>query len=296
MRALRAVILYLLLVFIGGALLAPWLFYLVHALGFENLARNPFHRFVNRSIILMALIGLWPFLRSLGIKSWPDVGFTKSPQRLRLLGLGLLFGLVSLAMIALIVTGVGAREWNFDRTVPQIARHLANAILAAVMVSWIEELIFRGALVSAFRKEMGWVSAVLLSSAIYAWVHFFQRPPPPEQVHWFTGLVVFGEMMRGLVEWNLLVPAFFNLLLAGLILGLAFVRSGSLYFSIGLHAGWIFWLKSYGFFTRDTGAGINQLWGSGKLIDGWVAFAVLGVGFGMMLLCPARQAEVSVGK
>src|SRR5207247_1073132 len=79
----------------------------------------------------------------------------------------------------------------------------------------------------------------------------------------------------GFFDGKTLVPGFFNLTLAGIILGLAYQRLNHLYFSIGLHAGWIFWLKSYGFLT-DPGSGANQwLWGTRKLIDGWLAFAVL---------------------
>jgi CAAX protease family protein len=56
---------------------------------------------------------------------------------------------------------------------------------------------------------------------------------------------------------------------------LAYQRSGNLYFSVGLHAGWIFWLKSYGFLTNPGVAGNAWFWGSRKLIDGWLAFLVL---------------------
>jgi uncharacterized protein len=73
-----------------------------------------------------------------------------------------------------------------------------------------------------------------------------------------------------------------NLTLAGIILGLAYQRSGSLHFSIGLHAGWIFWLKIYGFITVETSA--NRVWfyGTEKLINGWLAFLVLAILFAVL--------------
>ena len=71
------------------------------------------------------------------------------------------------------------------------------------------------------------------------------------------------------------MPAFINLTVAGIILGLAYQFTGSLYFSIGLHAGWIFWQKSYGFLTRGKLDSSLWLWGSDKLIDGWLALLVL---------------------
>src|SRR6185295_13366099 len=71
MRALRALGLYLLAVFIGGALLAPGLYFLAQSFAepFSHLANSPFHRFVNRSLLGVALLGLWPLLRALGINS-----------------------------------------------------------------------------------------------------------------------------------------------------------------------------------------------------------------------------------
>ena len=63
--------------------------------------------------------------------------------------------------------------------------------------------------------------------------------------------------------------------LAGVLLGLAYQRTGNLYFSIGLHAGWIFWLKIFGTFTADAPNAAVWFWGTGKMIDGWLAFFVL---------------------
>ena len=50
-----------------------------------------------------------------------------------------------------------------------------------------------------------------------------------------------------------------------------------LHVSIGIHSGWIFWLKSYGFLTQEKPDANTWIWGSGKLIDGWIALLVLGL-------------------
>ena len=84
-------------------------------------------------------------------------------------------------------------------------------------------------------------------------------------------------MLGGLSSFEQFFPAFLNLALAGIALGLGYQRTGALYFSMGLHAGWIFWLKSYGFLTREGVPDPVWLWGSGKLIDGCLAMAGLAV-------------------
>jgi hypothetical protein len=88
--------------------------------------------------------------------------------------------------------------------------------------------------------------------------------------------------LRGFDDLHALVPGFFNLTLAGLLLALAYQRTGNLYFSIGLHAGWIFWLKFYGFLTTPLAANV-WFWGTEKLIDGWLAFLVLTLAFFLLL-------------
>lgn len=79
-----------------------------------------------------------------------------------------------------------------------------------------------------------------------------------------------------------LVPAFFTLFVAGAILALAYQRTGALFVSIGLHAGWIFWLKFYGFLTVQTPGANPAIWGTDTLIDGWLALPVLGCVFWMV--------------
>lgn len=94
-------------------------------------------------------------------------------------------------------------------------------------------------------------------------------------VGWASGFALLPRMMRGFGDAHQLLPGFLSLTVAGVLLGLAYQRTGNLLFSIGLHAGWIFWLKSYTFLT-DEGQGANVwLWGSGKLIDGWFSLLVL---------------------
>lgn len=79
MRPAHALVIYIAAVFLGGALLAPWLYWLAQAGtdSFPKLANTPFHRFVNRSLLLLALAGLWPLLRHLGARSAGDLGLIK---------------------------------------------------------------------------------------------------------------------------------------------------------------------------------------------------------------------------
>jgi hypothetical protein len=292
-----ALLAYLAVVFLGGALLAPWLYDVTQWAGgpfpwAEGLARQPFHRFVNRSMLGLAVIGLWPLARGLGLRSWRKLGLTNPAGQGRNLTTGLVLGFVSLAVVAVAAVAGGARQWDLAHSAAKWLAHLANAGFAALLVSVLEEVVFRGALFGGLRRHWRWPSALAVSSAIYALVHFLQKPASPTVITWSSGLATLGAMLGGAVEFERLVPGFFNLCLAGALLGLAYQRTGTLYFSIGLHAGWIFWLKSYGFLTEAGSEDAVWLWGTGRLIDGWLALGVLAITLAVATrwFFPASQA------
>ncbi|HHY87147.1 MAG TPA: CPBP family intramembrane metalloprotease [Verrucomicrobia bacterium] len=277
MRPLRLLGIYIAVVFLGGALLAPWLYWLVQSMAetFPELAREPFHRYVNRSLLALALIGLFPLLKALGATSPRDIGLTRpSGQWKNLMG-GFLLGFLSLALLAGAALMFGPRDFRDEIEPVRLVRRLGNAALTAVVVSVLEEILFRGALFGSLRKVFHWVLALVLSSMIYALVHFMESARATGPIEWYSGLQLLPQMLRGFGVLDAVIPGFFNLTAAGMLLGLAYQRTGTLYFPIGLHAGWIFWLKSYGLLTSGP-RGVHDLWwGTAKLINGWAALPVL---------------------
>jgi hypothetical protein len=294
MRPLRALVIYIVVVFIGGALLAPWLYRLAQNVGhsFPQIAGAPFHRFVNRSLLILALAGLWPLMRSLGATSWRETGLVHIQGQWKKLFGGLLLGFVTLAVVAGTALGAGDRVIIQSLTAHKIVGTIFNAIAAAAVVGTIEEILFRGSIFGGFRRIFIWPLALIASSMIYALVHFLQRAELTGPVAWNSGLILLPRMLGGFADFHALVPGFFNLTLAGILLGLAYQRTGNLYFSIGLHAGWIFWLITYDAFTTSAPRAATWLWGTGKLIDGWFALMVLAVTlvvFKFLPLKPARE-------
>ena len=169
----------------------------------------------------------------------------------------------------------GPRAVNLDHSESETLHYLLSATAAAILVAFLEELIFRGALYGILRGPLGRLWALLLSSAIYAAVHFVQKAEMPGPVHWQSGLLLLPAMFRNLADTASLIPAILTLTVAGAVLALTYERTGALYMSIGLHGGWIFWLKSYRFTTRQTAGKVQTLWGSDNLVDGWLALIML---------------------
>ncbi|MCX8157100.1 MAG: CPBP family intramembrane metalloprotease [Verrucomicrobiae bacterium] len=280
MRPLAALALYLIGVILGGALLAPWLHALVHALAadsgfFQRLSQQPFSRYLTRCFLALALLGIWPLARAFHIRSWQDLGWSSPRGQGRHLIWGLGLGFASLALALGLGLALGGRLWDAERSAAQIARHLFNALSAAVVVSVLEETLFRGAIFGALRRTCSLRTALLASSALFGLVHFFGRVQWQDAVAWDSGLRALPQLFAGFTNLQQLVPGFINLTLAGAILAWLYHATGTLYASVGLHAGWIFWLKTAGFFTRTAPESSTWLWGSQKLLDGWVTVPVL---------------------
>jgi uncharacterized protein len=298
MRPLRALVIYIAVVFVGGALLAPWLCWLAQALArtlpnlatVRHLADAPFHRYVNRSLLVLALAGLWPLLRSLGATSWRETGLVRpSGQWRKLLG-GFLLGFISLALVAAIALAAGGRTVNHGLPLAVIAERILSAAATAAVIAVLEEILFRGGIFGGLRRVFDWRFALVVSSLIYAIVHFLAPAADPQTVNWASGFHQLGLMLGGFTDWQQVVPGFFNLTLAGLLLGLAYQRTGNLCFSIGLHGGWVFWIKCHASLTDRVANARTWLLGTEKMTDGWLALVALALMLAVFVRRPQKLA------
>lgn len=277
---------YLVVVFAGGALLAPWLWKLAQlwAPG-SSLAAQPFRRYVDRSLLGLALLGLWPMARSGLFPGWRSVGLAWTPQARRELSMGLVGGMASLALVAVLALGFGARSWNSDHPGSLLLAHAFRALGAAVAVSLMEELLFRGMVFGSLRRRFPLALSIVMSAVLYALVHFFRRPEAPVSVGPWTGMEMLATMLSGLIDPAVVFPGILTLGAIGGLLAWCRERTGSLWLPMGLHAGWIFWFKSYTFFTSPVGGHPVHAWwwGSARLHDGWLTFAVIALTSGLFV-------------
>ncbi len=279
MRPLRALVIYIVAVFIGGALLAPPLYWLVQSFAhtFPKIADAPFYRYVDRSLMAVALIGLWPLVKNLNINSARETGLVKPRGQWGRFGGGFLLGLVSLAVIGGFAFACQARELNAKLSAVEILGKVPGAAATAIIVAVLEEILFRGALYGALRKVLYWVFALMISSMVYAILHYLESAKTTEAVTWLSGLRLLPLMFRNLGDLQAVIPGFFNLTLAGVLLAWAYQRTGNLYYSIGLHSGWIFWIKIYATVTVLAPGANAWWWGRGRMaiVNGWIALPVL---------------------
>lgn len=272
MRPSRALWAYLIYVFAGGAIMAPWIYRLLLAAGVEGV---PFRRVLDRCLLILALLGLWKFVQALGVRTLPEIGLRRYPEMRRDLLRGLALGSILLGAAAGLAGIAGAIQIDPSRTASAWIKQVLSAAATAGIVALLEEVLFRGAIFTALRRAWNDPAALWVSSALYAILHFFARPENPPVVQWDSGFIVLGRMLSGFTEMETVMPGFLSLTLLGMILALAFKRTGALFLSMGIHAALIFWLKLYAFATNPAAAVNVRYWGTEKIIDGFFCFVLL---------------------
>jgi membrane protease YdiL (CAAX protease family) len=254
MKTWKATLLIAALVFVVSAAVAPWIFAMLHPL----LPNVPFRRLFDRVLLVVAALSLWPLFRSNGIRSWRELGYVPEMFRRRQLPLGLALGLASYGLGILCNASslhCGDNAWK-----------LAGFVLTAIVVALIEETFFRGGLQNILQRQTNMCVALLVVSAVYSVVHFLKPSAAniaDDAVCWRSGFDyiarVASRSLREPSEWRGAV----TLWLAGIALGWAFVRTRSLGLSIGLHAGWVFALKTAAWL------------GAGSFVDNMLLWPVL---------------------
>lgn len=236
-----------------GAVLAPPLFWAAHPL-FEAgylpfLKELEFQKVFNRAILVAAIALIWPTIRSLNIRSLDQFGLAPNPRRWKDLAFG--FSASFLTMVALGTFLVVFGIYRMKGTLP--LDRLPGVAVTAVVVSVLEELLFRGAILGIFRQALGKVSSILGVSALFSVLHFLRAKEeviPAESVNWLSGFGLIPHMFWRFQEPMLVLAGFTTLFLVGVILAYATLETRSLYIAIGLHAGWIFGESGFSKLTK----------------------------------------------
>ena len=267
---------YFFAVVLGGALLAPPLFWSAHHFS-TFFAKYDFESFFHRALLICALAFLWPLLRSLRLHSFRDLQLDKNRHALRDVVAGILLAAIPLLVGAVVSIATGI--FMFKNAIPLSS--LGAVLGAAMVVPLIEELFFRGLLLGILLRSLRLVVAMLITSAFFAIVHFLKAPPRTgESVTWFSGFHSIANSFAQFADPMMVLAGFTTLFLIGWILADARLRTRSLFLPIGLHSGWIFVAGVVGKVTkRETiilpWLGTNLLTGLLPLALGLITWAMM---------------------
>jgi membrane protease YdiL (CAAX protease family) len=239
-------------------------------------------RVMGRLAQVFILLGLWPFLKAMGLGSWDALGYGAARSRFLLaLGKGWLLGLAILLALAgsLVLLEVRVPDPLGNDWLPGLLKKAAQALMGGLLTSLLEETFFRGALFSAIRRRGGASPAVYWSSFLFALLHFMKPHGLPDGVafDWAGTGQMFVHVFAGVFQLKHL-DSMTALFLVGIFLALIRERTGHIGWCVGLHAGWILVIQVTRYLTDGNGASPYAfLVGVYDGMIGWLAAAWIGL-------------------
>lgn len=204
--------------------------------------RFPFPRIFDRTVMvtLAAMLLLWA--RRLRVVPLLRRGFARPLGNLGAALKGLAIAAVVIAVLLALGAAAGAREE------PRAAEALARApkyIGAAIVIAIIEEGFFRAFLLGGMVEDFGRGGALAISSAFYALAHLVRAPERFYLARFdaAAGLHNLAASLAQLLHPAAALPALAGLFLLGMVLGEAFLVTGTVYLSAGIHAGLVIGAK-----------------------------------------------------
>jgi uncharacterized protein len=128
------------------------------------------------AVVLLELAYLLPVVIIFAWRriDWRHLGFRRFAWNTLSIGCGLLIGsyiIIILHNALLYLLGVDTQGENIMRLFAELDSPVWFFIVGAVFAPLVEEIFFRGFLFQGFRARYGWVTAMLLSAAIFAVAH-----------------------------------------------------------------------------------------------------------------------------
>jgi membrane protease YdiL (CAAX protease family) len=164
------------------------------------------------AMVAAALLTSWVAQVRLSRLRFVDLGLPGGVPALRQLTTGGLVGVGVLGAVVLTLVAFGWLTWEADGT--QGSAVLAAMRLVGVLLgaAFVEELLFRGYPFQVLERRFGTIAALLVTSVAFSVAHLLNPAAA-------------------------LLPLI-NIGLAGLLLGVAYVKTRSLWFATGVHTGW----------------------------------------------------------
>ena len=282
-----------------AAVVAPWLYqWGKHFAGiaasedlpaiFESLGnscgRAKFERYFSRSLAGSAIL-LLPFLlmriRSIRGASAALVDVpAKVPFKAAVMqiAVGCLIAGGILLGTGMVFAAVGA--FTAEPHPPALGEFLRRLLIPAIAASLLEEWIFRGLLLGLWLRFAKPLAACVGTSLLFAFLHFLAPPAGSfiaNPAAPLAGFELLGKILLHFTDPRFFVTDFATLFVVGMILSWVRLRTGALWFSIGLHAGWIAAFKSFNMLHLAVPAHEWRPWGVGdSLRSGLLPLLALG--------------------
>ena len=209
-----------------------------------------FERVASRSVLIVAIILFMALYRKLGFSSWREIGYSSDKKQFFSdLTKGISFGILIMSpvIVGLLITKNRTIDMDWEVSFLNILNLVITALIAGLIIAFIEETLFRGAMLSAIKKRSSVTFAIIVTSIIYALVHFIQPDIELDSntLNWTSGFILLKDALPGLADMNQIFDSFIALFLAGVLLSIVRIRTNRIALCIGIHAGWVIAIKVF---------------------------------------------------
>lgn len=227
---------------IASAILTPPVYTLLELL-FGNVPW-PFSRVYDRVVLVVLIVFLAIYRKQFNVRE--TLSFLKADNKKRsakIFLLGLIITLVPVFFVIPLSVESGFLTWNI-RDTDYYTYRLSKLIPTILIVSFLEEIIFRGFIFVQLKKTMSSVKAMILGSVIYSLAHFVApvKTFKYESFDIFAGFEYYGVVLGRFVDFNLVIQ-FLLLLIIGIFLCYVLTKTNCIFLCAGLHGGWIASIK-----------------------------------------------------
>jgi LPXTG-motif cell wall-anchored protein len=283
----QRLLLFLIAVLVLTSLLSPWFAVSADWIYSEWPGLLPerysFAKIFNRTFMISGILLFFAFRRVLGIGTPADLGLTRARSAGQDIAFGWLLAVASIAGLAAVMSFYEVFTPFFRLSPGESASRCASAFAAGAFAGLLEEVFFRGILFKGL-FEQSRMRAYLGANLFYSVLHFVKPSDgaPLDTLDPLAGFRHLASTFAPFLEPLPLLPGIFGLFLIGCVLSFAFFRTGNLYLAIGLHAGWVFGLKTlrvFGDFRREH---LDWMFGEmePKIVSGaftWIGITLVGV-------------------
>ena len=228
------------LAFLSACVASPFLKVLNDELG----KSRPLGKLFTQSLVVFSLLYFILFRRFMHSRVVESLNLRLSSVLTHLLA-GLAVGALTLGVIIAIFTLAGAKRYDPNFAADMIGK----ALLTGLAVGVLEEIIFRGVVLQNLQADMETFFAVVFASAFFAAMHFVAPMPSDiladgaapsfERFHILNGFRLLPYQLSSFGHLDRIWPFALGLFLVGVALSAAYVKTGSLYLPIGIHAGFV---------------------------------------------------------
>jgi len=281
MKSYQRLLIFVLLVLALTALISPWAAIAWDLISDARTAapqdRVPFSRFFDRFFMISGILLFFIYRPLLKINSPSQLGLTPRKRALSDIGIGLCLALGSMVVLGFFMWVAQAYEPFFRLSLGETVERCFKAILTGITVGFLEEIFFRGIIFRGLLEDWKPLPAFVAANLFYSALHFVK----PGEEYFLTGIDPWAgfrhlfSTFAPFLEPAEIAPGIIGLLLIGIVLSYGFLRTGTLYLSIGLHAGWVIAIKTVRVFGDYRAEDLGWLFGSSdpKIVSGVVTWA-----------------------